>query len=156
MTQYIFRRFLQGIPTFFGITLFAFILMLIAPGDPVSLITFNPSSGDTETVDRMRRQLGLDKPPIQQYLYWLIGNDWTQYDSDGDGVDDSPGTRQGLLRGDLGDSISQQRPVSELIIQRIPATLRLTVSALIIGYGVGILLGILAAVFHRTWIDQVV
>ncbi|MEO1163194.1 MAG: ABC transporter permease [Chloroflexota bacterium] len=156
MTQYIFRRFLQGIPTFFGITLFAFILMLIAPGDPVSLITFNPSSGDTETVDRMRRQLGLDKPPIQQYIYWLIGNDWTQYDSDGDGVDDSPGTRQGLLRGDLGDSISQQRPVSELIIQRIPATLRLTVSALIIGYGVGILLGILAAVFHRTWIDQVV
>lgn len=156
MTQYILRRILQGIPTFFGITIFAFTLMIISPGDPVSLITFNPSSGDTETAERMRRQLGLDKPIITQYVYWLIGNDWTEYDSDGDGVDDSQGTRYGLLRGDLGVSIKHRRPVSELLLERVPATLQLTFSALILGYGMGILLGILAAVFHRTWIDQVV
>lgn len=156
MTQYIFRRFLQGIPTFFGITLLAFVMMLIAPGDPISIITFNPSSADTETVDRMRRQLGLDQPVHLQYIYWLIGNDWTQYDSDGDGVNDSPGIRRGLLRGDLGDSIKHRRPVTELLMERIPATLQLTFSALIMGYSLGIFLGILAAVFHRTWIDQVV
>ncbi|MGJ3239469.1 MAG: ABC transporter permease [Anaerolineae bacterium] len=156
MAQYILRRLLQGIPTFFGITVFAFLLMLTAPGDPVSLITFNPSSGDTESAERIRRQLGLDKPPILQYVYWLIGNDWTLYDSDGDGVDDSPGLRRGLLRGDLGISIKHNRPVSELLWERVPATLQLTFSALIIGYSVGIFLGVLAAVFHRTWIDQVV
>lgn len=156
MTQYIIRRILQGIPTFFGITIFAFTLMIISPGDPVSLITFNPSSGDTETAERMRRQLGLDKPVITQYIYWLIGNDWTQYDSDGDGIDDSQGTRYGLLRGDLGVSIKHRRPVSALLFERVPATLQLTFSALVLGYSLGILLGILAAVFHRTWIDQVV
>lgn len=156
MAQYISRRLLQGIPTFFGITLFAFILMLVAPGDPISLLTFNPGSADTDSTERIRRQLGLDKSPITQYIYWLIGNDWTQYDSDGDGIDDSPGIRRGLLRGDLGDSIKHRRPVSELLVERVPATLRLTFSALVLGYGLGITLGILAAVFHRTWIDQVV
>ena len=156
MTQYILRRLAQAIPTFLGITLLAFVMMLVAPGDPISIITFNPSSSDTESADRIRRQLGLDQPIHMQYIYWLIGNDWTQYDSDGDGTNDSPGIRRGLLRGDLGESIKHRRPVTELLIERIPATLQLTFSALIMGYGLGIFLGILAAVFHRTWIDQVV
>jgi peptide/nickel transport system permease protein len=157
MSKYISRRLLQGIPTFFGITLFAFLMMVFAPGDPVSMITFNPRSADTTSGERIRRQLGLDKPPFTQYIYWLIGNDWTLYDSDGDGVDDSPGTRRGLLRGDLGNSLSRsRRPVMDMIIERIPATLLLTFSALVVGYGVGILLGLLAAVYHRTWVDQII
>lgn len=157
MGTYILRRVLQGIPTFFGITLLAFLMMLFSPGDPVSLITFNPRSGDTDSAERIRRQLGLDKPKLTQYIYWLIGNDWTQYDSDGDGTDDSPGTRSGLLRGDLGESLAPgHRDVTDLIFERIPATLFLTFSALITGYGIGILLGVLAAVYHRTWIDQVI
>lgn len=156
MGIYILRRLLQGIPTFFGITLFAFLLMLFAPGDPIALITFRPQVGDTETAGRIRRHLGLDKPPLTQYIYWLIGNDWTLYDSNGDGVDDSPGLRRGLLRGDLGNSLKHRRPVSELLVERIPATLQLTFSALITGYGIGILLGLLAAVYHRTWVDQLV
>ena len=156
MTQYIIRRILQGIPTFFGITIIAFILMSVAPGDPISVITFNPSSGDTQTAERMRRQLGLNEPPLIQYVYWLIGNDWTQYDSNGDGIKDSPGLRRGFLRGDLGTSIKHRRPVADLLAQRIPATLQLTFTALILGYGLGIFLGILAAVSHRSWIDQFV
>jgi peptide/nickel transport system permease protein len=156
MGTYILRRMVQGIPTFFGITVFAFLMMLYAPGDPVNLLTFNPRSADTETVGRMRRQLGLDKPPITQYVYWLIGNDWTLYDSDGDGTDDSPGIRRGLLRGDLGNSLKHRRPVLELLGERIPATLLLSMSALVTGYGLGIFLGVLAAVYHRTWIDQII
>jgi peptide/nickel transport system permease protein len=156
MSQYILRRLIQAVPTFFGITLFAFLMMIFAPGDPISLITFNPRSADTETAERMRRQLGLDKPPMLQYLYWLIGNDWTLYDSNGDGVDDSPGERRGLLRGDLGNSLKHRRPVLDLLMERIPATLLLTFSAFVTGYGLGVVLGVLAAVYHRSWIDQLV
>jgi peptide/nickel transport system permease protein len=155
MTQYFARRFLQAIPTFFGVTILSFLIILSAPGDPITLITFQPNA-DPETAATMRRQLGLDQPPLVQYIYWLIGNDWTLVDVDGDGVGDTPGDRYGLLRGDLGDSIKHKDPVLALIFERIPATLRLTLSALIFGYGIGVLLGVLAAVFHRTWIDQLI
>ena len=126
-----------------------------APGDPINLITWTPDA-DPETAEKMRRQLGLDQPPLAQYLYWLVGNDWTMLDIDGDGVGETPGDRYGLLRGDLGESIKQKKPVMALIGHRVPATLRLGVAALALGYMIGVLLGVLAAVFHRTWIDQVI
>lgn len=156
MGTYILRRVLQGIPTFFGVTIIAFLLMLSAPGDPIELITFNPTRADPEVTERLRRKLGLDQPPMMQYVYWLVGNDWRQIDTDGDGAVDSYGERRGLLRGDFGQSLKHRRPVSELLIEKIPATLLLTFSALIVGYGLGIVLGVLAAVYHKTWIDQVV
>jgi len=155
MVKFFQRRLLQAIPTFFGVTILSFLIILSAPGDPVTLITFQPNA-DPETAATMRRQLGLDQPPLIQYIYWLIGNDWTLVDVDGDGVGETPGERYGLLRGDFGDSIKQKKPVLDLMVQRIPATLRLTVSALILGYGIGVLLGVLAAVFHRTWLDQLI
>ncbi len=155
MIRYFQRRLLQTIPTFFGVTLLSFLIMLSAPGDPVALITFSPNA-DPATAQAMRRQLGLDKPPLLQYVYWLVGNDWTLIDIDGDGTGDQPGERYGLLRGDLGDSIKQKRPVMDLIAQRVPATLRLGVAALLLGYLLGVLLGVLAAVFHRTWVDQLI
>ncbi|MCK6581105.1 MAG: ABC transporter permease [Anaerolineae bacterium] len=156
MNKYIRRRLLQAIPTFFGITLVTFLLMLSAPGDPIALITFNPQTSNTETAARLRRQLGLDQPIMTQYLYWLVGNDWTLVDSDGDGTADSPGTRRGLLRGDLGDSLKHRRPVADLLLERVLATLQLAVAALILGYGAGILLGVLAAIYHKTIIDQII
>jgi ABC-type dipeptide/oligopeptide/nickel transport system permease component len=155
MGKYFLRRLLQGIPTFFGVTLISFLLMQAAPGDPIDLITFRPDP-KPETAAAMRRQLGLDQPPLVQYAYWLIGNDWTLIDMDGDGVGETPGPRKGLLRGDMGHSLQQKRPVSGLIIERIPATLQLTLSALIVGYGVGIALGVIAAVYHKTWVDHLV
>lgn len=155
MSNYILRRLFQGIPTFFGVTIIAFVLMMTAPGDPVSLITFGPQS-NPEMANALRRQLGLDQPVLHQYVFWLLGNDWIMLDTTGDGEPDSYGQRLGLLRGDLGNSINQRQPVAKLIAERIPATLLLTFSALIVGYGVGILLGVLAAAYHRTWVDQVV
>lgn len=157
MGQYIQRRLLQAIPTFFGITLFAFILMVNAPGDPVAVLTFSPESNNSANAQTLRRQLGLDKPVWLQYIYWLVGNDWTEIDLDGDGIGDKPGERRGLLRGDFGVSLAPgHQAVGELIAQRIPATLLLTFSALVMGYGLGISLGLLAAIYHRTWIDQIV
>ncbi len=155
MFKYLRRRILQAIPTFFGVTILSYLVILSAPGDPVAMITFSPRS-DKATIELMRRQLGLDKPPLLQYAYWLIGNDWTLIDYDGDGIGETPGDRRGLLRGDLGRSIKNRRPVMDQIAQRIPATLRLGVAALILGYLIGVLLGVLAAVFHRTWVDQVI
>ena len=148
------RRLLQGIPTFFGITVIAFLLMMSAPGDPIQVITFAPRR-DAASIESMRRTLGLDQPPLTQYLYWLIGNDWAQVNTDGEG---NPvyGARMGLLRGDLGNSIAYKQPVLKLIGERVAATLLLTGTALIIGYGAGIMLGVLAAVYHKTWIDEVV
>lgn len=155
MSKYIWRRLLQGIPTFFGVTIISFLMMVSAPGDPIALITFAPQR-DPEAIAIMHRQLGLDQPPLTQYLYWLVGNDWVKLDVDGDGVGETFGQRRGLLRGDLGQSIKMRQPVLDLILQRIPATLLLTFTALIVGYGLGILLGVLAAVFYKTWLDQVV
>jgi peptide/nickel transport system permease protein len=154
MTAYTIRRLVQAIPTLFGITLISFLLMLSAPGDPIDLITFQQPDTTPAEEARLRRQLGLDKPPLVQYLYWLIGNDWTSIDVDGDGVGETPGIRRGFLRGDLGSSIMQKRPVFDLLMERIPATLRLTLTALIMGYAIGIPLGLLAAVNHRRWFDQ--
>lgn len=151
MGRIIFRRLLQGIPTFFGITVITFLIMMSAPGDPITLITFSPRR-DPASIESMRRNLGLDQPVVTQYLYWLVGNDWVQPEN----PDDAPRTRLGLLRGDLGNSIAYKQPVLKLIVERIPATLQLTFTALVIGYGAGILLGVLAAVYHKTWIDEVV
>jgi peptide/nickel transport system permease protein len=156
MGKYILRRLIQAVPTFFGITIISFLIMLAAPGDPVSLITFTPGNQDPERAATMTRQLGLDQPALIQYIYWLVGNDWALVDSDGDGESDSYGTRRGLLRGDLGNSIKQQRPVTDLIIERIPATLQLTLTALVVGYGIGIVLGVLAAAYHKSWVDTVI
>ena len=151
MGRLIFRRLLQGIPTFFGITVIAFVIMMSAPGDPITLITFAPRR-DAASVESMRHQLGLDQPVLMQYVYWLVGNDWVALDDSGE----THGTRLGVLRGDLGQSIRYKQPVTNLIIERIPATLQLTVTALIVGYGAGVTLGVLAAVYHKTWIDGLI
>lgn len=142
MSAYITRRLIQAIPTFWGITIISFLLIISAPGDPIALITFNPKS-TPESAAILRHQLGLDQPVYVQYIYWLIGNDWT-----------GQGTRQGLLRGDLGVSLFQKRPVFDLIVERVPATLLLTGSAFLVGYLIGIPLGVLAAIGHRGWLDQ--
>src|SRR5262245_57898293 len=130
MAQYILRRLVQGVPTFLGITIISFLMMVLAPGDPIALITFSPNRSP-EAAEVMRRQLGLDQPPVMQYIYWLAGNDWAKIDQDGDGVGDTYGKRLGLLRGDLGQSIRMKQPVLGLILERIPATLLLTFTALV-------------------------
>lgn len=154
MSKFILRRLFQAVPTLFGVTIISFLLMLAAPGDPVLLITFNPDA-TPEAREKLRRQLGLDQPPLTQYLYWLVGNDWTMIDVDGNGEGEVPGVRRGFLRGDLGNSIQHKRPVFELIVERIPATLQLSIVALLFGYLVGIPTGVFSAVNHKGLFDQI-
>jgi len=75
MIRFIFRRLVQAIPTFFGITILSYTIMLLAPGDPVSIMTFAPGTSQEER-DALARQLGVNDPPLMQYLRWLIGDDW--------------------------------------------------------------------------------
>lgn len=154
MTSYAIRRLVQAIPTLIGITVISFLLMMAAPGDPVAMLTFRQPDAPLEAQERLRRQLGLDQPVLVQYAVWLVGNDWQSIDIDGDGVADTQGTRRGLLRGDFGTSISQRRPVLDLLVERIPATLQLTVTSFVLGYLIGIPLGVLSAIYQRTWFDQ--
>jgi peptide/nickel transport system permease protein len=85
----------------------------------------------------MRHRLGLDQSLPLQYLTWLIGNDWMN--------DPTLEPREGLLRGDFGTSFIEKRPVGDMIVERLGATLLLTGTATLIGYAVGIPVGVIAA-----------
>lgn len=137
MTQYVIRRLLQAIPTFLGITLLTFVIVYSAPGDPVLQQTFDPNVTHA-TREQMRHAMGLDLPIPVQYLTWLIGNDWMR--------DTELTQRKGILRGDFGNSLIERRPVTKMIGERAGATLLLTGTATLIGYLVGIPIGVISAV----------
>lgn len=151
MTRYLVRRLLQAIPTFLGITLITFVVIKLAPGDPVMQMTFDPSI-KAETRDKIRRQLGLDKPIIVQYIIWLTGNDWMQ--AFGMEVEERFVTR-GVLRLDFGKSYLEKRPALEMVLERVPNTVQLNIAAILIGYAVGIPTGVYAAVKQNSVFDNV-
>ena len=142
MTAYLVRRLLQAIPTMFGITIISFAIMQAAPGDPVQLLTFNPDMTKASR-DKLRQQLCLDRSLPEQYLVWVFG--------------DFRGECQmrGLIRGDFGDSFYEKRPVLEMIAERIPATLELSVAALAFGLLAGLPLGVLSAIRRGGWFDNI-
>ncbi len=107
MGRYIIRRLLQAIPLLFIISIVLFVLMQNI-GDPLATMGGRRPTRK-EDRERLTRQLGLDKPVLVQYMYWLIGNDWTKVDLDGDGVAETQGTRKGVLRGDFGTSLVEKR-----------------------------------------------
>lgn len=170
MTKYILRRVLQSIPIFFGITLLSYALMALTPGGPVAAMAFGANLKPVE-LEQLKIQLGVNDPWPVQYLRWLVGDDWMRWDTDGDNLADKsviigltsplgeplpPGVRKGILRGDFGASFQfQGRKVISLITERMPATLELGVSALVIGATLGILIGVFAAVNHNGWFDQI-
>ncbi len=132
MGRYILRRILISIPVLIGITLVTFALINLAPGDPVTGM-IDPTLGDfsPEMVARERAKLGLDRPLPVQYALWL-GR---------------------VVRGDLGYSLINRKPVSEMIGERIWNTLKLTISALLISILIGIPIGILSAVKQYSVLD---
>ncbi len=154
MTRYIIRRLLQGIPLLFIISIVIFILMQNT-GDPIATMGGRKVTRSEDRI-RLTRQLGLDKPVHIQYLYWLIGNDWTKTDLDGDGTAETPGRRKGVLRGDFGISLVNRKPVTDVIGERLPNTLLLMFSAEAIILSLALLIGIYSALHQYTAVDNII
>ena len=155
MTRYIIRRLLQAIPLLFFISLILFILMR-STGDPVATMGGRRVLRPDDRA-RLSRQLGLDKPLHMQYVYWLVGNDWTSLDVDGDGIAETPGDRKGVLRGELGDSLAiRGKEAWEIIWERLPNTLLLMIPAeiIIILFSLGI--GIFSALRQYSATDHII
>ena len=155
MTRYIIRRILQAIPLLFIISLILFLLMR-STGDPLAMMGGRRATRP-EDRERLSRQLGLDKPLYVQYLYWLIGNDWTKIDVDGDGVPETPGDRRGVVRGEFGTSmVSRGKPVLEIIWERLPNTLILMIPAEVIIILFSLAVGVYSALRQYSVVDHLV
>lgn len=123
MLNYLARRLLQMIPVLLGISFIVFALLAFAPGDAISLM-LGTEAASPELIERMKVDLGLDKPWFQQYLSYMSG----------------------LLKGDLGRSITYSRPVGDMIMERLPNTLLLTAVSMVVALLVAIPLGVISAV----------
>lgn len=127
--HYLLRRAAQLVPTVAAILLVSFLLLHLAPGDPV--LALAGENGDAAYYAAMRERFGLDQP-LPTRLATYVGN---------------------VLRGDLGNSYVQGRPVAELIAERLPATLLLTGCALALSTLVGIAVGMVSATRRGRWLD---
>ena len=172
MIKYILRRLIQAIPTFFGITLFSYFLLWLAPGNVVDRLYFAPNIS-SETRERLAAQLGINDPFHTQYLRWLIGDDWMRWDNDGDGISDqafelmtpldangdgipeAPGENLGILRGDFGRSFIKKKPVLDVILDNLPATLELGIAAILTSMVIGIPVGVISAATQGRLFDNV-
>lgn len=131
MTGYLFRRLVQSALILLGVSFITFLLLFVLPADPVRQIAGR--SATTETVENIRRQLGLDQPFFVQYGRYL----WA------------------LLHGDMGHSFLQKTEVTALIVSRLPATLLLMLGAILSELVIGLMMGMAAAVWRDKWPDQV-
>lgn len=131
MGLYILKRALALVPVLFGLSLIVFLIMALIPGDPATAIL--GAYATPENVEKLNRDLGLDKPLPQQYLIWL-GN---------------------LLEGDLGRSYSLNRPVLDEVLERFSATLILAGAALVLCSLIGLLIGIWTAANQYGWTDRI-
>jgi peptide/nickel transport system permease protein len=151
MTTYLARRLIQTVGLLFLLTIILFALVNLAPGGPLS--AHGGRRIRPERVEILKRQFGLDQPLPVQYLYWLAGNDWTQVDTNGDGIKDEPGSRKGILRGDFGFSYRTREPVLQEIGLRFPNTIYLMSITMIVALAVAIPIGIYSAVKQYSAFD---
>ena len=123
-------RVAQSIPVVIGVVIISFLLTRALPGDPA--VYFAGVAADTESIEQTRVAMGLDKPLIQQFFVY-VGN---------------------LLQGDLGQSLTSGRSVATDLAKRLPASLELTLTALILAIVIAVPLGVLAATRPGTWVDH--
>ncbi len=129
--RFVGKRILQTVIVLFFVSVIAFALIRIAPGNPATLLL--PDNATEEQIQEKEAELGLDKPVVIQYLNYMGG----------------------VLRGDLGTSYNYQQPVTKVFFSRFPNTLRLTVAMMLICLACGIPLGIIAGIKQGTVIDFV-
>ena len=129
MTTYILRRILLSIPVLFGILFATFTLGRLIPGDPCRAILGEKA---TDAVcDEFIHRHGLDKPILVQFGYYV----------------------NEVAHGDFGRSFRFSKPVTELLIERLPITVELSIAALLVSILVGVPLGVISAIKHNTWVD---
>ncbi len=130
MLAFIVRRLLLAIPTLFGVLVVTFLLLNVAPGDPVTEMV--GERADSATIARLRKDLHLDEPRLKQFALYAGG----------------------VVRGNLGNSYITQRPIIRDIIERFPKTLLLAGSAMLLASVIGITLGVLSARAPGGWFDR--
>ena len=131
MHVYVLKRLLAVVPVLLGLTVIVFVIMALIPGDPATAIL--GSYATPENVAELNRDLGLDKPLVQQYFIWL----------------------KNLLHGDLGRSYSLNRPVLDEVWERFSATLVLAGAALVLCTLWGLAIGIWTAARQYGWTDRI-
>ncbi|WP_436640537.1 ABC transporter permease [Microbaculum sp. FT89] len=129
MSQLLAKRLAALVATLFATSLIVFLVMAVLPGDPAQIILGIGAQEDT--LAALRHELGLDRPLIEQYFLWVSG----------------------LLTGDLGESYTYSRPVSELIGQRVLVSLPLAIFAIILSTAIAIPAGVFAAAKHNKVAD---
>jgi peptide/nickel transport system permease protein len=131
MWNYVGRRLLAAVPVLFAVSVLTFLMVHLAPGNPVLLMV--PDYASPQTIAAIVHHLGLDLPwPTQYWLYLTHA-----------------------LHGDLGRSIRDDTPVMTEIMQRFPYTVQLTLAALVVSLAIGIPLGVAAAVHRGRWLDLI-
>jgi ABC-type dipeptide/oligopeptide/nickel transport system permease component len=131
VSRFLLQRLLLLIPTLLGVLLVTFLLLYVAPGDPVQAMV--GERADPETLARLRAELHLDDPLHQQFTHYVGG----------------------VLRGDLGTSYITRRPILQDLMQRFPATLRLAGAAMLFATVAGIAIGIYGAWRPGAVLDRV-
>src|SRR4051794_29730950 len=133
MGRYILRRLLISMPVLFGITVVTYVIVTLAPGDPVSAL-INPetvASLGPGWLEQQRHELGLDRPLPIRYGLWM----------------------KEILRGNLGYSYSDRQPVADKISERIGPTLKLMLTVQILALFIALPIGVLSAVKQYSWLD---
>lgn len=132
-TIYVLKRLLQAVVTLFLASVLCFVIIQLAPGDFLDTLKSNPKIS-AQRIEELKRQFGLDKSVFEQYWFWLWGI---------------------VSRLDFGLSFAYQRPVTDLLWERVPATLLLAISSLVVTWAIAIPLGILAAVKQNRLADRI-
>lgn len=130
MSQYILRRVLIAFPLILVVVTIVFVMTRASPGDPAQVMAGDRAG--PELVEKIRRDLGLDRPVFEQYLIFL----------------------RNLAQGDLGRSVKFREPITERIAKSIPFTATLALLSVTIGTALGLAIGIVTAVYQRSWPDR--
>lgn len=130
MIGYLLRRLLYALPIMLGVAFLCFMLVHIAPGDP--LVAILPADASAELQRQMMRVYGFDRPLPEQFLRWV----WR------------------ALHGDLGTSIATSRPVTSEVLKAVGNTLMIALLASLIGFSLGSLFGFVAGYFRNSWADR--
>ena len=131
MARFLFERILAAVLTIFVTTVAVSMLIHIVPGDPVKIMYAQSQGTTPEQLEEVRARLGLDQPLVTQYFNYMSR----------------------VLHGDLGKTIRGEQPVLDLLLQRLPNTLALAFSALVIASAIGLTCGFIAAYKRGSWTD---